>query len=377
MVVHSVGKARATRAMVGTMIGVGMLSLPYAVAQVGFVLGIIALVFVGVLSAIVLELYADLVLARGGKARFIHVVGRELGVFGTWVAGASFIGGIYGALLAYCISGGQLLRVVTFSLVPMTPFVATVVFFVLGALATVGGTLLVVRIQRLLLPTFLGLLAVLSVFALPSIHWSNFTGYAPEHLGAALGIMVFAFFGISSIPEARDFLGRSARTLPALTRKAVAIVAVVYTVFVVAVLGVTGPSTTESAIPGLKNALGHNMYLLATGIALLIVLSAFMNIATSLTNTYLYDLRVRFAMAWALTMSVPLAFVLFGTASISTVLNISGGVLASITGISMLVAYERARMSAELSKESLRVPQLVVGLAFCLFFAILVMTIVG
>lgn len=373
----SAGKARATRAMIGTMIGVGMLALPYAVAQVGFVLGMTALVLVAVVSAIVLELYADLVLARGGKARFIHVVGRELGSFGTWIAGVSFIGSTYGALLAYCLFGGQFLRVVTFSFAPMTPFMALMVFFALGALATVGGSLLVARIQRFLLPTFLSLLAVLSAFALPSIDWSNFSGYAPEHFGTALGIMVFAFFGMSAVPEARDFLGRASSTLPALMRKAVTIVGVVYAVFVVAVLGVTGAGTTENAIQGLKNELGHNMYLLANGIALLVVLSAFMNIATALTNTYLHDLRLRFASSWMFTMAVPLLFIVSGATSMSTVLNISGGVLGSLAGISMLIAYERARMSAELSKSALRVPQLVVGLAFCLFVVILVLTIVG
>ncbi len=373
----SAGNARATRAMVGTMIGVGMLALPYAVAQVGFALGIAAILLVGVVNAVLLELYADLVLARGGKARFIHVVGRELGVFGTWVASASCIGSMYGALLAYCLFGGQFLRVVTFSFMPMTPFLAMIAFFVLGSVATVGGSLRVARIQRFLLPTFLSLLAILSAFAVPSIHWSNFSGYAPEHFGTALGIMVFAFFGISAVPEARDFLGRASSTLPMVVRKAVAIVAVVYAVFVTAVLGVTGTSTTENAIEGLKNALGHNMYLLANVIALFIVLSVFMNLATALTNTYLYDLRLRFVPSWVFTMSVPFLLILFGATSMITVLNISGGILASIVAISLIIAYERARMSAELSKQSLRIPQIVVGLAFCLFVTILAFTIVG
>lgn len=373
----SAGNARATRAMIGTMIGVGMFALPYAVAQVGFALGIAALLCVAVLNAVLLELYADLVLARGGKARFLHVVARELGSFGAWVASVAFIGSIYGALLAYCVFGGQFLRVVTFPFAPMTPHAAIIAFFVLGAVATVGGSLLVARIQRFLLPTFLSLLALLSVFALPSIDWSNFSGFAPEQFGVALGIMVFAFFGISAVPEARDFLGRASSTLPMVMRTSVAIVAVVYAVFVAAVIGVTGSVTTENAIHGLKNALGSNAYLLANLIALLVVLSVFMNLATALTNTYLYDLRLRFVTSWTLTMSVPFLFMLFGVTSLVAVLNISGGILASIAAMALIIAYERARMSAELSKNALRVPQFVVGLTFCLFVAILALTIVG
>jgi multisubunit Na+/H+ antiporter MnhB subunit len=59
------------------------------------------------------------------------------------------------------------------------------------------------------------------------------------------------------------------------------------------------------------------------------------------------------------------------------ILNVTGGVLGAITGIGMLVAYERARMSAELPKNSLRVPQIVVGLTFCVFFAVLVSSLWG
>lgn len=377
MASYSEGSARAVRVLMGTMIGVGMLALPYAVAQVGFVLGMLALVLVGALSAVVLELYADLVLVRGGKARFIHVIGRELGIFGTGVAAVAFIGSAYGALVAYCLFGGQFLRVVTFSFMPMTPFMATIVFFALGAVATAGGTLFIARVQRFLLPTFLTLLAVLSVLAVPYMDWEHFTGYAPEHFGTALGIMVFAFFGLSAIPEARDFLGRKASTLPQLARKAVLGVAGVYGIFVIAVVGVMGSATTENAIPGLKNVLGHNMYVLAAALALCIVLSAFMNVATALTNTYLFDFRLRFVTSWVLAMAAPFVVMMLGASSTSVVLNISGGVLGSIVGICMLVAYERARVSAEIPKHRLRIPQIIVGLTFCAFVAIVVMTIVG
>lgn len=377
MPVNSVANARALRMMIGTMIGVGILALPYAVAQVGFVLGVLALGVVGVLSALVLEIYADLVLARGGKARFIHVVGRELGPFGTFVASASFIGGIYGALLAYGIFGGQFLRTLTFSVMPMTPFAATMLFFVLGAFATIGGSLLVARVQRYMVPTFLLLMLVLVLFTIPHIRLEHFLWSAPENLGTSLGIMVFAFFGLSAIPEARDYLGRASARLPHVTGKAVAIVAGVYALFVAAVVGVTGATTTENAISGLRNTLGNEAYLLATTIMFLITLSAFMNVASSLTNTYLFDLRVRFFAAWMLTMSVPLSFVLLGVSSMGAVLSVTGGVLGSLAGITMLLAYERARMSAELSRDSLRIPQFVVGLVFCAFVAILVTTIVG
>jgi len=372
-----VAKARASRAIIGTTVGVGMLSLPFVVAQIGFGLGIALLFVVAALSTILLTLYADLVLVRGGKARFIQVVGRELGHFGTFIAATAYIASIYGALLAYCIFGGQFLRIVTFSFVPLTPLVATLAFFVIAALSTVGGTLFVSRIQRVLLPIFFCLIATLAVFSIPSIDWSNFLGFAPEHIGVAFGVMVFAFHGMSAIPEARDLLGRSASLLPRVILRSMAIVLGIYGVFVFTMIGVTGDTTSENAILGLNNVLGNGAYILASVIALIVIFSAFMNIASSLTNTFLFDFRLRFIPAWFLTMTVPLVLFSLGVESLLTILSVTGGILGSVTAIALLVAYERARMSSELPRNSLKIPQILVGLTFCAFFVIIIMTIFG
>lgn len=369
--------SRASRVTVGTMIGVGMLGLPFAVAQVGFIPGMIALIFIAIMSAIILELYADLVLVRKGKSRFIHVIGGELGHFGTFVATTAYIGSIYGALIAYCMFGGQFLRTVLFSWLPMTPLQSSLLFFVIGSVFTVGGIFFVARVQKILLPLFFLLIIVLAVVAFPQIEWTRFLTWNPEKFGLALGVMVFAFHAMSAIPEARDLLGRSPQCLPQVIRRSTVVVFFVYASFIMAVVGAVGTLTTEDAITGLNNVLGHSTYILASWIALLITISAFMNVSLSLVNTYVYDIRLGFASSWLLTMIVPIISIFLGVSSMNSVLNVTGGVLGSITAITMLIAYEKARMSAELPKRSLRVPQIVVGLCFCLFVFVLASTILG
>jgi tyrosine-specific transport protein len=370
-------ESRASRAIVGTMIGVGMLALPFVIARVGLVLGVVALMVIAVIMGVVLELYADLVIVRGGKARFIHVVGKELGHAGTFLVSTAYIGSIYGALMAYGIFGGQFLRTVTFSFFPLTPTESMVAFFLLGAICTVGGSLSVARLQRALLPVFFVLMAGLSVVMVPYMQWSALMTFHPLELGSAFGVMIFAFHGISAIPEARDFLDRSAKRLPHVIWRSLGIVLMVYVVFSALVVAVTGTNTTENALTGLRETLGHSMFVFASSIALLVTITAFMNVATSLTNTYLYDVRLRFIPSWVLTMGIPFCVLLVGAPSMTEILNVTGGVLGAITGIGMLVAYERARMSAELPKNSLRVPQIVVGLTFCVFFAVLVSSLWG
>jgi len=367
---------KATRPLIGTMIGVGLFGLPFAITQLGFGLGMAVFAIVAMLTGTLALLYADLVMVRGGKSRFIHVVQRELGPFGTFVAGSSFLGGIYGALLAYCLFGGQFLRAFIWDVLPLTPTGATALFFVLACLGTVGGFLVVARLQRILLPIMFLAIGTLAIIALPHIHWEYFFTMGTGSIGASIGVMVFAMHGFSAVPEARDLLGRSAGLLPRTIFKAQWMVFAAYAVFIATIIGLTGPTTPENAIVALKNSLGTPVFIFASGLALITSLSAFMNVATSMTNTYLYDFRLRFIPSWLLTMIVPLVALILGASSLIGVLRITGGILSSLTAIMVLIAYERARMSAELPKNSLNIPQWVVAFAFILFAGVIIATVV-
>lgn len=367
---------KAARPLIGTMIGVGLFGLPFAIMQLGFGLGMAVFAIVATLTGTVALLYADLVLVRGGKARFIHVVQHELGPFGTFVAGFAFLGGSYGALLAYCLFGGQFLRAFIWDVLPLTPTGATVFFFVLACLGTVGGFLVVARLQRVLLPIMFCAIGTLAILALPHIHWDYFFTMGTGSISASIGVMVFAMHGFPAVPEARDLLSRSTGLLPRTIFKAQWMVFAIYAVFIATIIGLTGPATPENAIVALRNTLGTPVFVFASGLALVTSLSAFMNVATSITNTYLYDLRLRFIPSWLLTMVVPLIALLLGASSLISVLRITGGILGSLTAIMVLIAYERARMSAELPKNSLNIPQWIVASVFVLFAGVMIATVV-
>ncbi len=358
------------------MIGVGILGLPYAIAQVGIIVGLIELLLAAFVSYVVLRLYGDLVLVRGGKARFIQVIGNELGHFGTGVAATAYLGSLFGALLAFILFGGQFLRVVLFDLIPMTITTASAVFFLVASFCTIGGSLFVARAQKILIPLFIGLIALLMVVAAPHMTVAHLFASTTENFGVSLGVMLFAFHGMSALPEMRDVLGRQSIALPKSIIRALCVVLLVYAVFSIGILAVTGSATTENAILGLST-IGKSLVLLASGIALITTFNAYTNVATQLTNTFLYDLRMRFVPAWLLTAIIPFVLFLAGAQHISSVLSITGGVLGSLTAIMMLVAYERARVSAELPKNSLQISQWAVGFTFLVFVGVMLMTVIG
>lgn len=359
------------RPLLGTMIGVGILGLPFAVLQVGVVPGIGIFALVATLNYLILRLYGDLVLMRGGKARFIHVMGRELGHVGTGIASFAYIASIFGALLAYLIFGGQFLRVVLFAWLPMTITQSTMMFFLLASFLTIGGSLFVAKAQKILLPLMFCTLGVLMIVAFPHMTIDRFMTPASGTVGTAFSMMFFAFFGIAGIPESRDMLGRDSRFLPRTIALAASIVACMYAVFAFGMVATMGTFTTENAILGLST-IGSGAVLLASGVALCITATAFMNLSTALTNTFLYDVRMRFLPSWFLTMSVPLLFFFFGARHIASVLSVTGGVFSALTAIMVLIAYERARVSADLPKNSMRISQWIVGGAFVVLVVMMI-----
>lgn len=367
---------RGARPMVGTMIGVGILSLPFAVAQIGFFFGILELCVAALVSYTVCRLYGELILLRAGKPRFIHVMNRELGPFGVCVSTIAYFSALYGGLIGFLLFGGQFLRILLFSIVQLTPTTSSVLFFVIASVLTFGGSLFVSRVQRILIPLFLGLIVILGFIALPFIHVQNFFSFPGGNFVLPFGVMLFAFHGLSSMPEMRDILGKFGGLLPKSTFFAHGVVVAVYVFFIVTVIGVTGLLTTENAIPGLGSVLGHSIVLLASVIAFMTTLNAYLGVSNAITNTYLFDLKFRFVISWFLTAIVPIVIYFAGAQHITTVLSFDGGVLGSFVGIMVLIAYERARFATDLPKNSLKVPQILVGLVFCIYVAVMVGTIV-
>lgn len=197
----------ASRRQIGTMIGVGMLSLPFAVVRDGLVLGLLELLAAALVSYLVLRLYADLIMIRGGKARFIHVLGRELGHFGTGIASFAYIGATLGALIAFLIFGGQFLRVVLFDVLPLKATTASVLFFILASFFTIGGSLSVTRVQRILVPLFMMLIGVLVLVALPHMSASHFNLPSSfENIGLSFGMMLLPFTAYMRFQKCETFL---------------------------------------------------------------------------------------------------------------------------------------------------------------------------
>ncbi len=367
---------QGARPLIGTVVGVGIFGLPYVFSRAGYVYGLIELVVIAALSLLTYLLYADLLAVSTTHARFVAMISHQLGLAGRWLASIGFFGALWGAMLAYIIVGGQFAVTALRPLMTIELLQAQIFIWLLASVSIIGGNLFVRRLQAIFIPVFFVMIVALTLFALPNLHFEYLTTFDPDNIFLPFGALIFAFSGFSAIPECRDALGRHVGLMRPALWLGIGLVSVLYGLFCLAIVGLTGPFTSVQAVDGLRYVTDPWVASFVSIIGLLTVFTAFISVGTSLTNSLLYDFRGRFLSSWALVVLVPLIFLLIGARDFIQVIGATGGLLGGLCGLILLIAYERARLTANLPKRALAVPQALVALSFILFIGMMVVTLV-
>ena len=140
-----------------------------------------------------------------------------------------------------------------------------------------------------------GILAVVLMIALFSAPHITFHGWGDLSLTQLLlpyGVLLFAFHGATSIPEAHALLRQKDRTFARAIVIAGGVAIVVYVLFASVVLGVTGSDTTEIATIGLGQKIGPSIFLLGNLFAALAMSTSFLMAGLSLSNSLRADFRM-------------------------------------------------------------------------------------
>lgn len=358
---------RSIRPLLGNVVGVGIFALPYAVAQTGLGVGVGAILVCGIASLVGFLMYADIALHTEGHARFVGLMRQYLGPLGALCAALAFFISVTGTLVAYILVGGSFAHVLFGPFIGGELLTYRLVFLAIGGVAMLGGLLSVTRIQRSIIAAYLVLMVLLIFFALPHVEMEHLTGYDPSSIFLPFGVALFAFNGLSAVPEMRDVLGRHKRLLPRALVVGLGFVTLLYILFTAVVVGVSGSATSQEALYGLAQVIGPWILVLGAAIGLCTVGTAFMTHGLVATNTLVYDYRVRYLVGWAFVVLIPLSVVLFGSSDFVRVIHVTGGVGGGLVGLVVVAAYENMRRHPRVSKHLLVIPQWAVFAASLVF----------
>jgi len=334
--------------LAGTIIGVGIFSLPYLASQVGFWTIVFYLLILGIVAIFIHLIFSELSLGAPDFRRLPGFADFYLGKWGKRIATLSFIIGLLGTILAYLIVGGEFLANLALPVFGGNILIWTLVYFLAGAGLIYFGIKAIEKIEFWGLVLFLAALIFVFIKGLPVFNLSNLfivhsSQFTVSSLFLPFGPILFSLWGLSLIPEIEEQLGDNKKILKKVVSLAVLIPIFVYIFFVIAILGISGGQTTESALIGLKSFLGSKVMAIGFLFGVLATFTSFITLGLTLKKVFNFDLKISEKLAWFIACFIPLALFLFGLKNFIQVISFVGGIMFSIDGIIICLMYQKFR----------------------------------
>lgn len=332
--------------IVGTIVGAGIFAIPYVVAQVGFSVGMVFVIALGLVVMALNVLLGEIVARTKGSFQLTGLAGKYLGAPGKAFMGVSVFVGAYGALLAYTIGVGEALA----SVFGGESMVWSILFLAVGGFFLYRGLKTVKVVELIMTSALFVLVIVFVLWVAPDIQFTHY-GAAPNwtYLFLPYGVILFAYHGSSSIAVAHAVVRRHERLFRPVIVLASLIPIALYALFTAAVVGVTGPETTEVATVGLGAALGPVVLIAGNVFAFFAMATSFLIIGTALRETYEWDFRWPPVCAWAAVLAAPLVLFLAGVRSFVGVIGFVGALSISVEVILVVLMYWKVQREGDYS----------------------------
>ncbi len=394
----------AITTLIGTIVGAGMLGIPFVISQVGFIYGSFLIIVLG-LAFLMLNLFLGEIVLRTKKPhQLTGYAEKYLGKTGKRFMMFSLLINVYGALIAYLIGEGATLH----SIFGWgEPLYYTLIFFVLtfiiiykGIKATgtmelilisllfvVVGVIGLLSYDKIQLVNLLGIDTTIFMSMTKSLFGSGFTAFFTSlkeilfsNLGifiAPYGVILFALMGSPAIPEIRQIFDKDKRKM----KKAIIfgslipiLLYIIFTFIVVGSIGYQNFSILEAnqriATVALSIYTNPVLGLFANLLAVLAMFTSFLTLGLALVDMYHLDYNLKRTYALALVFFVPLVVVLFDITSFIAVLGLTGAFAGGLDAILVILMYWKVKKLGERKPEYQMGKHKVLGIVLIILFAL-------
>jgi len=328
----------------GTIIGVGLFSLPYIASKVGIWVMLGYFLILGSLAILIHLFFGELSLKTPDYKRLPGFAKIYLGSWGEKVAIFSAILGLSGIILAYLIIGGDFLKELLSPIFGGGTFFYTLLYFSIGALLIYFGLKAVAKVEFWGLVLFFVIIFFIFLKSFSHIKLANLFP-APDFRFFFLpyGPILFSLWGAPLIPEAEEILGENKKLFKKIIILSILIPILVYILFTLLILGITGGETSESALIGLRNFLGNDVVSVALFFGILTTFTSFIALGLTLKNVFHYDLKMKKTLSWLITCFPPLILFLIGIKNFIPIISFVGAVMLGFDGILILLMYRKIK----------------------------------
>ena len=304
--------------IVGTLVGAGILSLPYAASKVGLIpaMGILVGVMLLMLftALIVLKLSAEM-----GGAQMSTIAQKTLGKAGGWIMFISIMIMGFGAFLAYISGIGSIFTV----LFGMNEIFGAIVFWALASYVIFKGLEASGKTELIMSMALLTVFIVVTGMLVPHARLENALYIDFGGIVSIIGVVIFAFGAHTIIPDVYRGIGSYKKTKKVVIF-AFLIPAAIYAVFMIIFLMAFGKNTPEIATQGLESIYNEMGKIIGNALPLIAITTSYIGLGLAQQSNSKEFLKLKKPVAWALTVVPPILVYLAGVRNFADVLSFAG-----------------------------------------------------
>ncbi len=224
--------------IVGTSIGGGMLALPIATAQTGFLGALILLFGAWVLITFGALLILEVNLWFPQDSNIVSMVRHTLGHTAEIIAWLSYLLLFYCLLAAYIDGGSDVFSLIlNYFHIDISRWIAALIFVLFWGAIVFQGIQSIDMVNRVLMFIKLGALIILLLFIIPHVKMASLMFYHSAYLASAITIVITSFGFATIVPSLRSYFNDDVKTLRRIILIGSLIPLFFYTLWIAAIIG--------------------------------------------------------------------------------------------------------------------------------------------
>lgn len=346
----------------GTIIGAGILGLPYVFSKSGFLIGVFWIFVLGLILLLVNLYLGEITLRTKSIHQLPGYAEKYLGKKGKFLMFGAMAFGIYSALLAYLIGEGQSLSQLFFGDFSYSLHFAIGFWFVMTLLLRRG-------LKELKQIEFWGVLAIIGIILvmflrfLPGIDSGNLMYNDFSNFFFPFGVVIFALLGFTSIPELRQEIKGQEKLLKRAIFVGALIPVFLYILFSFIFVGTFGKAVEQVATISFGNVI--------VILGIFTMLTSYFVLSFSLKDIFVYDFKKKkfvFFFVSLFPLFLYLLVTLFNLANFIKILGIGGVISGGLMGILILLINFKSKKKGNRNPEfSIPINWFVIGVLSLIF----------
>lgn len=351
--------------LTGTVVGAGILSMPYVSAQSGFLVVLGYLLIFGGLVLWVNLCFGEVLLRTRGEYYLMGIAERYLGKTGKEIMFFLVLIAVYSALIAYMLGVGESLSHLIFQNSSGTAAFGALFGFFMSYI--LWGGVKSLKKYEIVGVSMIGIMTILIIlYFLRDIQLSNLLTFNNTNILLPFGVVLFSLVEFYSLPTMRKVMKGTEKYMKAAIVIGMLLPLIFYILFNIIVVGYAGTNT-----PQVSTIFFGPLFII---LGIVTMFTSYLSLGTALERSYLLDYHNRKKIAWFKASILPIVVFLilqfFEFFSFVTVISIGGVVSGGLIAVMIIYIHRQSLLHGNRKPEyTISRSKLLVVTASLLFIA--------